>query len=67
MRKRIWRVIIVGVILIILAVGFYVFMLTTAPKSNDPVALMRTVGTVSGAVAGLAAVMIVIGFVGKKA
>jgi hypothetical protein len=35
--------------------------------SNDPVALMRTVGDVSGAVGGLSLVMIVFGLVGRKA
>jgi hypothetical protein len=67
MRKRNWRVVIVGIILIILAVLFYVFMLSTASKSNDPVALMSTVGTVSGAICGLAVVMIILGLIGKKA
>ena len=43
-----------------------VFMLSMAAKSNDPVALMRTVGTVSGVVCGLGFVMIVIGLIGKK-
>ena len=66
MRRQNWRVVIVGIVLIILAGLFYLFMLTTAPKSNDPVALMRTVGTVSGVVAGLAIAMIVVGLIGKK-
>ena len=66
MRKRIWRVVTVGSVLIILAVLFFFFMLSMAPKSNDPVALMRTVGTVSGVVGGLGFVMIVIGLIGKK-
>jgi hypothetical protein len=67
MRQKNWRIVILGVVLIILAVIFYLFMLTTAPKSNDPVALMQTVGTVSGAVCGLAIVLIIFGFIGKKA
>jgi len=66
MRKRNWRVVIVGNVLICFAVGFFFFMLSTAPKSNDPVALMRTVGTVSGVVVGLAFVMIVVGLIGRK-
>ncbi|HEU5235587.1 MAG TPA: hypothetical protein VFU37_00510 [Pyrinomonadaceae bacterium] len=66
MRKRNWRVVIVGIVLIVLAVLFYLFMLSTAPKSNDPVALMQTVGTVSGVIAGLAVVMILFGLIGKK-
>ena len=66
MRKRIWRVVTVGSVLIILAVAFFFFMLSMAPKSTDPAALMRTVGTVSGVVCGLGLVMIVIGLIGKK-
>ena len=66
MRQRNWRVVIVGIVLIVLAIIFYLFMLSTAPKSNDPVALMRTVGMVSGAIGGLAVVMILFGLIGKK-
>jgi len=66
MRKRNWRVVIVGIVLIVLAVLFFFFMLSTAPRSNDPVGLMRTVGTVSGVVGGLAIVMMVVGLIGKK-
>lgn len=66
MRKRIWRIVTVGSALVILAVLFFFFMLSMAPKSTDPVALMRTVGTVSGVVVGLGLVMIVIGLIGKK-
>jgi hypothetical protein len=66
MRQKNWRVVILGVVLIILAVIFYLFMLTTAPKSNDPVALMQIVGTVSGVVCGLAVVMIIFGLIGKN-
>jgi len=66
MRQRNWRVIIVGVVLLFVAVVFYVAMLSMAPKSNDPAALMQTVGTVSGAVGGLALVMIIFGLIGKR-
>ena len=66
MRKRNWRVVIVGSVLICLAVGFFLFMLSTAAKSTDPAALMRIVGTVSGVVVGLAMVMILVGLVGKR-
>jgi hypothetical protein len=66
MRQRNWRVVILGAVLIVLAIFFYLFMLSTASKSNDPVALMRTVGTVSGVVCGLAMAMMVVGLIGKK-
>ncbi len=66
MRQKNWRVIITGVVLACLALGFYYFMLTIAPKSTDPVELMRTVGTVSGVAAGIGLVMIVFGLIGRK-
>ena len=66
MRRRNWRLILVGCGLAILAVGFFFFMMTTAPKSNDPAALMQTVGTVSGVVGGISLVMIIVGLIGKK-
>jgi hypothetical protein len=66
MRRKNWRIVIVGLVLILLAVAFFVGMSTIAPKSNDPAALMRTVGEVAGAVAGLSLVMIIFGLIGKK-
>jgi len=59
--------IIVGFVLIVLALGFYFFMLSIASTSTDPMALMQTVGTVSGAAVGISLVMIIIGLIGKKA
>ena len=49
-----------------MALVFFVFMLSIASKSNDPVALFQTVGTVVGAVGGISLVMIIIGLIGKK-
>ena len=66
MRRKNWRIVIVGFVLIIIAVAFYFFMLSNASKSNDPAALMQTVGQVAGAVGGLSLVMIIIGLFGKK-
>ncbi len=66
MRQKNWRVIITGVILAVLALGFYYLMLTIAVKSTDPVALMQTVGTVSGIAGGIGLVMITFGLIGKK-
>jgi len=66
MRRKNWRIVIVGFVLIIIAVAFYFFMLSVASKSNDPAALMQTVGQVAGAVGGLSLVMIIIGLFGKK-
>jgi multidrug resistance efflux pump len=66
MRRRNWRIIMVGFVLIVLALGFYFFMLSIASQSTDPAALMQTVGTVAGTVSGISLVMIIIGLIGKK-
>ena len=66
MRKRNWRLIVVGFVLGLLALGFFVFMLSMMSRSNDPAALLQTVGAVSGGVGGISLVMIVFGLIGKK-
>jgi hypothetical protein len=66
MRRKNWRIVIVGLVLIFMALGFFFFMLSVASKSNDPVALMQTAGTVAGAVGGISLVMIIVGLIGKK-
>lgn len=66
MRRKNLRVVIVGVVLFVLAIAFFLLMLSFAPRSNDPVELMRVVGTVSGVVGGLAIAMIVGGQIGVK-
>jgi hypothetical protein len=58
--------VIVGFVLTALAFGFYLFMLTIASSSTDPAALMQTVGTASGVVAGISFVMVIFGLIGKK-
>jgi len=58
--------VVVGVVLIVMALAFYFYMLSIASKSNDPVALMQTVGQVAGVVGGLSFTMIIIGLIGKK-
>jgi hypothetical protein len=67
MRKRNWRLIIVGVGLLAAAGLFFLMMMGMIPKSNDPAALMRAVGQVSGAVGGISIAMIIVGLIGKKA
>lgn len=67
LRRRNWRIVLVGAVLIVLAIGFYLFMLASASKSNDPAALMQTVGQVAGVVVGIAVVMVVLGLIGRKA
>jgi hypothetical protein len=61
------RVMVTGALMVVLALGFFFGMGTAlAPKSNDPAAMMQTVGTVSGAVGGIGLVMIVFGALRKK-
>jgi hypothetical protein len=67
MRKRNWRLVAVGVLLLALAILFFLAMRDMAPWSNDPTTLMRTIGQVSGAVGGISIVMIVFGLIGRKA
>jgi hypothetical protein len=66
MRRKNWRIVIAGLVLIVIALVFFFFMLSVASKSNDPVALMQTVGAVAGAVGGISLVMIIIGLIGKR-
>jgi drug/metabolite transporter (DMT)-like permease len=66
MRQKNWRVVIVGVVLTIIALGFYFFMQSIAPNSTVPAALMQTVGTVTGVVAGISLAIIILGLIGKK-
>ena len=66
MRRRNWRVIIVGFVLILVVLAFYFYMLSIAPRSNNPAELMRTVGQVGGAVGGIGVAMMIFGLIGKK-
>jgi hypothetical protein len=66
MRRRNWRLILTGVILIILALVFYFLMLSSASNSTDPAALMQFVGSISGAAFGLSLIFILVGLIGKK-
>ena len=66
MRRKNPRVVLAGSALFVLAIAFFLFMLSIASKSTDPVELMRTVGSVSGVVGGLAIAMMLIGGIGKK-
>lgn len=66
MRAKNWRFVIVGGVMIGLAIGFFIVMLSMASQSTDPEALMSTVGTVSGVVMALGITLGVLGFMGKK-
>jgi hypothetical protein len=60
------RVMATGAVMIAAALGFFFYMETFLPRSNDPAALMQTVGEVSGAVGALGLVMIAYGIFKKK-
>ena len=66
MRQRNWRFVITGVLFLALTIGFYFFMMTLAPKSTDPLGLMRIAGQASGFVGGVCVVLIIAGLVGKR-
>jgi TRAP-type mannitol/chloroaromatic compound transport system permease large subunit len=66
MRQVNRRFVVTGAVLIA-AIGFFVYMMGMAPRSNDPKALMETVGQVSGVVAGISVAMIIFGLIGRKA
>ena len=66
MRQKNMRLIVVGLILIVAAAAFFLFMMSLAPKSNDPVAMMSTVGEAAGVVSVIGLVMAVFGLIGKR-
>jgi hypothetical protein len=53
--------------MVALAAVFFIVMMGMAPQSNDPVALMETVGTVSGVVAAIGIAAAAFGFIGRAA
>jgi hypothetical protein len=55
-----------GILLVVLAGGFFLFMMTMESKSNDPVAMMTTVGEVSGAAGAIGLVLIVVGLLRRR-
>ena len=60
------RVVITGAAMVVLALAFFFYMGTVAPRSNDPASMMQTVGMVSGAVGAIGVVMIVFGALRRK-
>ncbi len=66
MRNRNWRLAIVGLVMIVGAIAFVLVMQSIAPRSTDPVELMRIVGQVSGVVGGIGIVLLVIGLIGRR-
>ena len=62
MRTTNWRLVITGLVMIILAIGFFIGMGAMAGRSNDPATMMQTVGQVSG----IGLVMAIFGFIGQR-
>jgi uncharacterized protein (TIGR03382 family) len=60
------RVIVTGGLMIVLAVGFFLYMMTVAPRSNNPAGMMQTVGGVSGAIGAIGLVMMVFGALRRR-
>ena len=48
MRERKWRFVIVGAVMIVAALAFFIGMADMSPRSNDPGALMETVCQLMG-------------------
>jgi hypothetical protein len=66
MRQVNRRFVVTGAVLIAAAIAFFVYMMGMAPRSNDPTALMETVGQVSGVMGAIGIVLIVLGLRGRK-
>ncbi|HTZ35382.1 MAG TPA: hypothetical protein VMB84_05115 [Stellaceae bacterium] len=60
------RVMAAGALLIVLAIGFFIGMTAMAPRSNDPAALMQTVGTVAGGAGGIGVAMVLFGALRRR-
>ena len=54
-------VVVTGAAMVVLALAFFFCMGIAAPRSNDPAAMMPTVGMASGAVGAVGVAMIVFG------
>lgn len=66
MRQKNWRFVGAGALLIVLSVAFFVGMMGMAPRSSDPVGLMRTVGEVVGVLSGISLALIALGLAGLR-
>jgi hypothetical protein len=66
MRQPNKRVAFTGAGLIAAAIVFFLYMMSIASKSNDPKAMLETVGQVSGVAIGVGLVMVVLGLRGKQ-
>ena len=61
-----FRFVATGLLMLVLAAGFFIAMLDMAPKSTDPKELLRIVGMVSGVVGAIGALLVLFGLVGRR-
>ena len=66
MRKKNWRFVGAGAMLLALAGVFVLVMMSMAPRSTDPVELMRIVGQTAGVAGGVGVFLVILGLVGKQ-
>lgn len=66
MRKRNWRLVIVGIFFIVIAFAIFLFVPSLGAYSTDPVEFTRIVGQVAQVIIGVSVALIVIGVIGKK-
>jgi protein-S-isoprenylcysteine O-methyltransferase Ste14 len=63
-RPKNLRLIIGGLVLVLFAVVFFLFGVQMIPRSNDPAAMMQTVGQVCGVVGTLGLLLAIAGLLG---
>ena len=66
MRKRNPRLIVVGGVMIALAIVFFFVMMSFAPQSSDPKALLKIVSQTAGVVIGVGIFVAIAGAIGTK-
>lgn len=66
MRKRNWRLVIMGIFLIVIAFAIFLFVPSLGAYSTDPVEFTRLIGQVAQVIIGVSVALIVIGVIGKK-
>lgn len=66
MRQRNWRLVIVGIFLIVLAFVIFLFVPSLGAYSTDPVEFTRLIGQISQVIIGVGVAMIIFGLIGKK-
>lgn len=66
MRKRNWRLVIVGIFLIVIGFAIFLFVPSLGAYSTDPVEFTRLIGQIAGAMIGVSVALIIFGLIGKK-